>query len=224
MFRAHSLVKKRSKIRFVRIFQVRSPEAEALLHSPLTLGSREDSDHYVNDLHAVPPDWRNGDVRSMAKTSAVTDGSITLGVAVGSRQFIAEKLLSKADVTRATHERVQLCQDPQTEFPPPRESGSWPYQPHPAGRPHNPGGTECSGCLRRNWQRSLERFVLGLTADSVTPEATLSASQSGIKFKRARDIAAPAQLGALIAAKSRIQGMIRDAVLAGPLPPGDASL
>ena len=37
-------------------------------------------------------------------------------------------------------------------------------------------------------------------------------------FKRARDIAAPAHLGALIAAKPRIKGVIRDAVPASPLP------
>ena len=72
--------------------------------------------YYVNDLDAAPPEWRNGDVRSLAKTLAVTDGSITLRVAVGSRQFITDQLLSKADVIRAMHERVQLCQDAQTEF------------------------------------------------------------------------------------------------------------
>ena len=66
-------------------------------------------------------------------------------------------------------------------------------------------------------QRSLERLFPGLTEDSMT-QATLSASQSGIGFKRARDIAAPAHLGALIASKPRIQGMTRDAVLAGLLP------
>ena len=31
-------------------------------------------------------------------------------------QFIAEQLLGNADVIRAMHERVLLCQDPQTEF------------------------------------------------------------------------------------------------------------
>ena len=49
-------------------------------------------------------------------------------------------------------------------------------------------------------------------------QATLSAGQSGIGFKRARDTAAPARLGALIAAEPHIQGMIRDAVWAGLLP------
>ena len=32
------------------------------------------------------------------------------------RRFIVDELLAKADVIRAVHERVQLCQDPQTEF------------------------------------------------------------------------------------------------------------
>ena len=49
-------------------------------------------------------------------------------------------------------------------------------------------------------------------------QATLSAGQSGIGFKRVRDIAVPAHLGALIAAKPRIQAMIQDAAWAGFLP------
>ena len=56
------------------------------------------------------------------------------------RQFIADQLLAKADVIRAMHERVQLCQDPQTEFAlPPRKPRSQPHQSHPAStRPHDP--------------------------------------------------------------------------------------
>ena len=144
--------------------------------------------YFVDDLDASPPEWKIGDGRSLAKTSAVTDSSFTLGVAVGSRQFIADQLLSKANVIRAMHGRVQLCQDPQTEFSLLRE---------------------CLGVSRIN-------HILW-TEDSMT-QATLSAGQSGIGFKRARDIAAPAHLGALIAAKPRTRVMIRDAVLAGLLP------
>ena len=66
-------------------------------------------------------------------------------------------------------------------------------------------------------QRSLERLFPGLTEDSMT-QATLSAGQSGIGFKGARDVAAPAHLKALIAAKPRMQEMIQDAVWAGLLP------
>ena len=72
--------------------------------------------YIVNDLGAAPPEWRNGGVQSMAKVSTVTAGSTALGVAGGPRQFIEDQLLAKADVNRATHERVQLCQDPQTDF------------------------------------------------------------------------------------------------------------
>ena len=66
-------------------------------------------------------------------------------------------------------------------------------------------------------QRSLERLFPGFTEDSMV-QATLSAGQSGIGYTRARDIAAPAHLGALIAAKPRIQAMIQDAVTVGLLP------
>ena len=66
----------------------------------------------MNDLVAPPPEWRIRDVQNMANISTVTAGSITLRVAVGPRQFIADQLLAKADVIRAMHERVQLCQDP----------------------------------------------------------------------------------------------------------------
>ena len=64
-------------------------------------------------------------------------------------------------------------------------------------------------------QRSLERVFPGLT-ESMT-QATLSAGQSGIGFKRARDIAAP-HLWALIAAKPRVQTLTQDADWAGLLP------
>ena len=67
----------------------------------------------MNDLDAAQPEWRVG--------SAVTDGN-TLRVAVGSRQFIADQLLSKVDIIRAMHERVQLFQGPQTELALLRES------------------------------------------------------------------------------------------------------
>ena len=41
---------------------------------------------------------------------------------MGPRQYIADQQLAKSDVSRALRERVQLCQDPQTEFALLRES------------------------------------------------------------------------------------------------------
>ena len=69
--------------------------------------------YYVGDL---VPEWKVYDVRKLATVSTVAAGSTTRGVAVGSRQFIADQLLAKADVFRAVHEGVQVCQDPQAEF------------------------------------------------------------------------------------------------------------
>ena len=148
-----------------------------------------------------------------------TSGSITLGVAVGPRQYIADQLLDKADVIRAMHERVQLCQDPQRECALLRESlgvsrinrilrvhGHTILQEQRAAEIYDEVG-----------QRSLERLFPGLTEDSMT-QATLSAGQSRIGHKRARGIATPAHMGALIASKPRIQAMIQHTVFAGLLP------
>ena len=157
---------------------------------------------HVNDLNAVPPEWKTDEVRSMAKISAVTSGSITLGVAVGSQQFITDQLLSKADVIRAMHERVQLCQDPQTEFAfSGRVWGSVVFT------------TSCEFMVTKSWRNKVQRRLtmeLGNGPSNDMAQATLSASQSGIG-------SAPAHLGALLAAKPRTHGMIRDAVLAGLL-------
>ena len=107
------------------------------------------------------------------------------------------------------HARVQLCQDPQTEFALLRESL---------------GDSRVNHILRVHGhtllqeRRSAEIFdEVGLTSLE-RGQATLSAGHTGIGYKWARDIAGLAHLGALIAARPRILSMIPDAVAAGPLP------
>ena len=152
-------------------------------------------------------------MQNMSKISTAGAGSITLRVAVGPRQFTADRLLAKADVTRAMHERVQLVSGPPDRIcSPPPEFGSWPHQPHPAStRPHNPSGT--AGCSNPRGWAAVSRTALGFTEDSMA----LSADQPGIGYKGARHSTAPAHEGALIA-KPRIQVMIQDGVKAGLLP------
>ena len=129
----------------------------------------------------------NDDVRKLATVSAVTDGSTTLGVAIGPRQIIADQLLAKADVIRAMHEGVQLCQDPQTEFAFLREGlgvsrinhilrvhGHTILQEQRAAEIHDEVG-----------QRSPERLFPGFTEDS-SVQAIISGSQSRMGYKRAR--------------------------------------
>ena len=74
------------------------------------------------NLDAAPPEWKVDEMRLLASLSTAAAGSNTLGVSAGPRQFIADQLWVKADVIRAVHERVEVCQDPQTEFALFRES------------------------------------------------------------------------------------------------------
>ena len=149
----------------------------------------------MDDLNAAPPEWKVDDVQKLAMLSTVSNGRTSLGVAVGPRQFIADQLLAKADVIRAMHERVQLCQGPQTEFPLLRESlgvsrinhilrvhGHTILQEKRAAEIYDEVG-----------QKSLEILFPGFTEDSLK-QATLSAGLSGIGYKRARHIAALAHL------------------------------
>ena len=113
------------------------------------------------------------------KVSTVTAGSVTLGVAVGPRQYIAEHLLGKAYVVGAMNERVQLCQDPQTECALLRESLGESRINHIL-RVH--GHTilqeqRAAEICDVVGQRSLERFFPGLREDSTT-QATLGADSS----------------------------------------------
>ena len=71
--------------------------------------------YYGNDLDAAPPSGESATCRIWPKPQQSPRGCMTLGVAVGPRQHIADQLLAKADVIRAMHESVQLCQDPRKQ-------------------------------------------------------------------------------------------------------------
>ena len=138
-----------------------------------------------------------------------------MGVAVEPRQYLVDQLLAKADVIRATHERVQLCQRPQTEVALLRESLGVSGINHIL-REH--GHTifqerEAAKIFDKVGNKSLERFFPGFTVDS-SKEATLSTSQPGSGDKRTRDVARPAHLEALNAAKTSNLDMIRNATKA----------
>ena len=164
----------------------------------------------VNDLDTAPLEWRIGDVQNMASLHSCRWKH-------HARSRIADQLSAKADVIRAMHEGVQLCQNPETEFALLRESLGVSRINHIL-RVHGHTILQAQRAAEIQdelGQRSLERVFLGLTEDGMT-QATLSAGQSGIGFTR--DIAAPARLGAPIAAKQRIQAMIQDELWAGLLP------
>ena len=71
--------------------------------------------------------------------------------------------------------------------------------------------------LMKLGKRSLEILFPGFTEDS-WEQAALSAGQQAVGNERSVDVARPAHLGALIAAKTRILDMSRGAATAGLLP------
>ena len=100
------------------------------------------------------------------------------------------------------HEGVQLCQGPQTEFAvfvkvqqgAESITCSWFWATRDSGK----------NLFDEVGQGSPERRFPGFTEQSVQ-QATLSAGQSGIGCKRSADAALPAHMGAVIAARPRIQ-------------------
>ena len=126
-------------------------------------------------------------MQNVAKVSTVSAGSVTLGVPVGPRQQCTNAF-SFARTRRRnlpSSERVWELAESTTSC----EYTVTILQEQRAADIHDEVG-----------QRSLERLFPGLTEDSVT-QATLSKAQAsfGIGYKRARDVAAPALFGALIA-------------------------
>ena len=87
------------------------------------------------------------------------------------RQYIADQFLAKADVIRAMHERVRLCQDPQTEFAPLRESHGVLRINHilRCARSHNSSmeRDKPPKSSMKFEQRSLERLFPGFTRGAV---------------------------------------------------------
>ena len=117
------------------------------------------------------------------------------------------------------HERVRLCQDPQTYFALLRESLGVSRINHNL-RVHGHTIKQEKRAVEifdEVGQRNFERVFSGFMEDSLE-QATFSASQSGIGYKRARDIAGVAHLGALTADKLRILDVTHDVATAGMLP------
>ena len=93
------------------------------------------------------------------------------------------------------HERVQLCQDPQTEFAILRESLRVSRINHILGvHGHTIFQEQEATQIFDVGQRSLQRLFPGFTEDS-SEQATLSANQSGTGYNSAQDVAHPSTLG-----------------------------
>ena len=114
------------------------------------------------------------------------------------------------------HERLQLCQDSQTEFALVSE-GLGVRRINHIVRVH--GHTilteeAAAKTVDEAGHGSLGRLCPGFAEDGAQ-QATLGAGQSGIGCKRSFDVSRPPNLGAVVAARPRNRDTIRDAPIAG---------
>ena len=163
--------------------------------------------------------WQVEQVRTKATVQLAAEGTNTLGVATGPAHFVTAQLETKTAVVKAMHERVQLCQDSQSEFILARESLGVGRVNHIL-RVHGHHLAENGGATNKFddvGRRSLERLFPGLTSEGYE-QASLGARESGLGWRLAQDVARPAHLGALVAASPRVKDMVRACASAGLLP------
>ena len=145
----------------------------------------------VLDSHSA--EWRLGVVRLKAAVSLASEGADTLGVATGPASFVAEQLYRKTKVVKAIHERLQLCQDPQTEFVLARESLGVGRVNHIL-RVHGHALAERGGAATAFYalgRSTLERMFPGVTSEGLE-QASFNAKESGLGWRCALDVARPA--------------------------------
>ena len=79
-----------------------SPLSQCLTQQTLKLGQRDirqntEVIYYVSYVDNTDPEWKITEVRALAAVATATHGNTILGVAVGSRQSIADQLLAESD-------------------------------------------------------------------------------------------------------------------------------
>ena len=171
------------------------------------------------DLAQQAVGWRVEEVSTKASVSLASSNTNTLGVATSPAEFVNAQLKRKTRVVKAMHERVQLCQDPQTEFVLATESSGVGRVNHIL-RVHVQSLAERGGsaaAFDEVGRLSLERVFPGLTNEGHS-ESTLSAAEGGLGWRQALDVARPAHLGGLIATAPRVKAMIQAGADAGLLP------
>ena len=162
--------------------------------------------------------WQLDLVKEKATVHLASEGTLTLGVATGPPETITNQLEKKTHVVKAMHERVQLCQSPQTEFVLARDSLGVGRVNHIL-RVHGHRLAEQDGVAAKFdevGRHSLERLFPGTTPEGST-QASLNDKAGGLGWRRALDIARPAHLGGLIAVRPRIRAMFESCGVAGLL-------
>ena len=165
--------------------------------------------------------WRLADVRALATVRTADEPGFTLGVAVGPHEAIEAQLRQKVDVVRAMQERVAIVHDVQTEHVLNRECLGVGRVNHIL-RVHGHDLLRPGGALEDFDARTrveMDRLFPGLAAESHA-QAALGPAVGGLGWRRATEIARPANLGALIMAEPKVRSMAASAAHAGLLRAG----
>jgi hypothetical protein len=130
-------------------------------------------------------------------------------------------LTQKCKVVRAMQERVAVCGDTQTEHVLNRQSlgvgrVNHILRVHGHELAREGGALEAFDELTRD---AMDRLFPGLTPDG-HDQASLAAAKGGLGWRKASDVARPANLGALVMATPKVQAMAQAAVRAGLLREG----
>jgi len=164
------------------------------------------------ELYQHSLSWHVERISALASVALASEGTVTLGVATGPSSAVAEQLLQKTKVVQAMHERVQFCQDAQTEFMLARQSLGVSRVNH-IFRVHG-HSLALSRAVAQKFddigEASLERLFPGITHEG-HEQAALAVGQSGLGWRKILDVALPAHLAALLSSTPRIKSMIEDA-------------
>ncbi len=172
-------------------------------------------------LEANAQAWELDEVRRLAQVSTADEASLTLGVTTGPSGAVREQLAQKVKVVRAMHERIAICADTQTEHVLSRQSFGIGRVNHIL-RVHGHELAQEAHPLEAFdavTESAMDRLFPGLTPEG-REQATLAASVGGLGWRRARDVARAANLGALIMTIPKVRSMSAAAVRAGLLPEG----
>jgi broad specificity phosphatase PhoE len=172
-------------------------------------------------LEANAAEWRVAEVEELATVSTAEVAVPTLGVATGSLAAVEQQLQQKIKVVKAMQERTVVCQDAQTEHVINRQCLGVGKANH-IMRVHGDELVrhgEALNAFDDAGQESMDRLFPGLTAEG-REQASLAAAVGGLGWRRAKDTARPANLGALVSAGPKVRAMAAAAVHAGLIGAG----
>ena len=166
-------------------------------------------------------EWGLQQVRELAQVKLASESCVTLGVVTGDVDAFTDQLKQKVEVNRSMQQKVQICNDIQTEHVMLRQCLGINKVNHIL-RVHGQSlwQEKSTLALIDDVQRSsLDRMFPGIGEEG-HQQATLAASAGGLGWRAAATTALPANLAALVLGAPKIKFMAKAATTAGLIPAG----